>query len=132
MVLAPLGTLVPMAQPGREVTKAELGDGPALILGGAGTGRTELIAHRVAALTAAGGDEPRRIAVLTQSAANQARLQDRVAELTTGSHEEVSIETWPGLAERLLRDYALEAGLDPFFQTGTPADRLALLLDHLD
>ena len=36
------------------------------------------------------------------------------------------------LAERLLRDYALEAGLDPFFETVGPADRLALLLDRLD
>lgn len=110
---------------------AAIGDGPTLVLGRAGTGRTELIAARVAAL-AAGGARPDRISVLTQSAANQARLRDRVAELTSGSHEEVSIETWPGLAERLLRDYALEAGLDPFFQTASPADRLALLLDHLD
>ncbi len=110
---------------------ATLGDGATLVLGRAGTGRTELVAARVAALAAA-GVRPDRIAVLTQSAANQARLRDRVAELTSGSHEEVSIETWPGLAERLLRDYALEAGLDPFFQTASPADRLALLLDHLD
>ena len=106
-----------------------LDDGPTLVLGRAGSGRTELIAARVAALTAAGVE---RIAVLTQSAANRARLRDRVAELLSGAHGEVSIETWPGLAERLLRDYALEAGLDPFFVIASPADRLALLLDNLD
>ena len=115
----------------REVSDAGLGDGPVLVIGRAGTGRTKLIAHRAAALASAGPGAG-RITVLTQSAASRAHLRDRIAELTAGSHEEVEIETWPRLAERLLRDYALEAGLDPFFQIGSPADRLALLLDHLD
>ncbi|MFN8149976.1 MAG: ATP-dependent DNA helicase [Solirubrobacterales bacterium] len=117
--------------PDREALDVELGDGPVLVLGAAGTGRTELIADRVAALASAGAGTG-RITVLTQSAANRAHLRDRITELSAVSHEEVEIETWPRLAERLLRDYALEAGLDPFFQTGSPADRLALLLDHLD
>ena len=38
----------------------------------------------------------------------------------------------PSLAERMLRDYALEAGVDPFFEPVGPADRLALMLDRLD
>ena len=105
--------------------------GPTLVLGRAGTGRTELIARRVASLAAI-GVPLNRVEVITQSAANQAHLRDRVAELTPGSYEEVQIETWNGFAERMLRDYALEAGLDPFFETASPADRLALLLDHLD
>ena len=70
--------------------------------------------------------------VLTETAANRARLRERVADLLSGSFEEVWIETWPGLGERLLRDYALEAGIDPFFEVAGPADRLALLLDRLD
>ena len=108
-----------------------LGSGPALVEGTAGSGRTELLARKVAALAAAGvGVE--RIMVLTQTAANRARLRDRVAELLSGSFEEVWIETWAGLGERLLRDYALEAGIDPFFEVAAPADRLALLLDRLD
>lgn len=117
--------------PGEGKLTATLGAGPTLVLGRAGAGRTELIAARAAALTAASA-ETGPIAVLTQSAANRARLRDRITELCGGSHAEVTIETWPGLAERLLRDHALEAGLDPFFQVAAPADRLALLLDHLD
>ncbi len=108
-----------------------LGSGPALVEGTAGSGRTELLARKVAALAAAGvGVE--RIMVLTQTTANRARLRDRIAELLSGSFEEVWIETWAGLCERLLRDYALEAGIDPFFEVAAPADRLALLLDRLD
>ena len=33
---------------------------------------------------------------------------------------------------KLLRDEALEAGVDPFFSPVTPADRLALLLERID
>jgi DNA helicase-2/ATP-dependent DNA helicase PcrA len=108
-----------------------LSSGPALVRGPAGSGRTELLARRVAALVAA-GVPVEHIAVLTQTAANRARLRERIAELLSGSYEEVWIETWPGFAERLLREYALEAGIDPFFELAGPADRLALLLDRLD
>lgn len=107
------------------------GSGPAIVHGAAGSGRTELIARRVAGL-ASDGVPVEAIAVVTQTAANRAHLRDRAAELLSGSYEEVWIETWPGLAERLLRDYALEAGIDPFFEVAGPADRLALLLDRLD
>ncbi len=37
-----------------------------------------------------------------------------------------------GMCARLLRDEALEAGIDPFAVTASPADRLALLLDRVD
>ncbi len=106
-------------------------EGPALVLGPAGSGRTELVVRRVAAL-AADGIPVERIVVLTQSAANQARLRERIAGMLSGVYEELWVETWPGFAERMLRDYALEAGIDPFFEPAAPADRLALLLDRLD
>ncbi len=108
-----------------------LAAGPVLVSGPAGSGRTELIARKVALLVT-DGMPPERIAVLTQTAANRARLRERIAELLGGPSEEIWIETWPGFAERLLREYALEAGIDPFFELAGPADRLALLLDRLD
>ena len=105
--------------------------GSALVLGTAGSGRTELLARKAAAL-ACSGVAVERIILLSRTAANRGRLRDRVAELVGGSFEEVWIETWSGLGERLLRDYSLEAGIDPFFEVAAPADRLALLLDRLD
>jgi DNA helicase-2/ATP-dependent DNA helicase PcrA len=105
--------------------------GSALVLGTAGSGRTELLARKAAAL-AGSGVTVERIILLSRTTANRTRLRDRVAELVGGSFEEVWIETWSGLGERLLRDYSLEAGIDPFFEVAAPADRLALLLDRLD
>ena len=42
------------------------------------------------------------------------------------------MSTFHSFCVTLLRDEALEAGVDPFFSPVTPADRLALLLDRID
>src|SRR5207248_8890603 len=52
--------------------------------------------------------------------------------LITPPYEELWIGTYETISERLLSEYAVQAGLDPFFATVRLADRLALLLDHLD
>ncbi len=105
--------------------------GPALLLGSMRSGRTEAIARRCARLVG-DGLRPERIAILTGTPAARNRLRSRIETLMEGPYEELWVETWPGLAERLLRDYALEAGVDPFFEVGGPADRLAILLERVD
>jgi DNA helicase II / ATP-dependent DNA helicase PcrA len=105
--------------------------GPALLVGPAGSGRSELIARRFAAL-AESETSPERIAVLTHGTAARDRLRRRIETLLHGPFEELWVETWEEGAERLLRDYALEAGVDPFFEVVGPADRLAILLDRID
>ncbi len=104
--------------------------GPLLLVGAAGSGRTETIARRVAALAGA-GLPPGRVLILTRSRAAAARLRDRAQALVDRPIEELWIEPYPALAERLLHDHAIEAGLDPFFETVAAADRLAMLLDRL-
>jgi DNA helicase II / ATP-dependent DNA helicase PcrA len=104
--------------------------GPLLLVGPAGSGRTETIARRLARL-AQGGVPPERTLVLTRSRAAAERIRHRVQSLLSGPFEELWIEPYPALAERLLRENAVEAGLDPFFATVGVADRLAMLLDRL-
>jgi DNA helicase-2/ATP-dependent DNA helicase PcrA len=106
-------------------------DGPALLTGPAGSGRSEVLARRLCRLVGA-GEPVERIAVLTHGPAARTHLRRRLEELLEAPYEELWIETWPRFAERLLRDYALEAGVDPFFEVAGPADRLAILLDRLD
>src|SRR5918994_1336440 len=104
--------------------------GPLLLVGAAGSGRTETLARRLAAL-AEDRLTPERVLIVTRSRAAAVRLRDRAQALLGGPFEELWIEPYPALAERLLRDNATEAGLDPFFETVAPADRLAMLLDRL-
>jgi DNA helicase II / ATP-dependent DNA helicase PcrA len=105
--------------------------GPLLLIGAAGTGKTEVLAQRFERLTS-GGAGPERILVLASSRATVQRLRERVEQLLDRSLEELWIDTWEQLCEELLREYSTAASLDPFFSVLGPAERLALLLDRLD
>ena len=106
--------------------------GGAMLLGGpAGSGRSEALALRVAAL-ASRGVRPEQVLTLTRSRAARARLALRADELLDRPHEELWVLTYEEAAERLLREHSLEAGLDPFFSTVAAADRLAILLDRVE
>lgn len=105
----------------------EHGDGmvsrPLLVIAGAGSGKTSTLAHRVAHLIVRGAD-PRRILLMTfsrRAAAEMAKRVERIAGEVLGRDASVITDalTWAGtfhgIGARLLRDYALEIGLDPAF-----------------
>ncbi len=107
------------------------GAGPMLLLGPAGTGKSEALARRFARL-ADEGVAPHRILVLAANPAAARQLRRRVEAQLAGAHEELWIDTWASPAERLLREQATAVGLDPFFNVLGPAERLAILLDRID
>ncbi len=106
-------------------------DGPLLVLGVAGSGRTEALALRLEAL-ASRGARTEHVLVLTRSRAARSQLRARAEALLDRPHEELWVHTYEEAAEALLREYSVEAGLDPFFTTVGPADRLAILLERVD
>src|SRR4051794_30599481 len=107
------------------------GPGPLLVLGAAGTGKTELLARRLGRL-AADGTGPEQVLVIGSTRATARRLRERSEALLQGPFEELWIGSWDRLGERVLREHAEAAGLDPFFDVLGPAERLAMLLDRLD
>ena len=97
--------------------------GPLLVIAGAGSGKTNTLAHRVAHLIVNGTD-PRRILLLTfsrRAAAEMIRRVERIATrvLGVGSGAITDSLTWAGtfhgIGARLLREYAHHIGLDPAF-----------------
>src|SRR3954447_6624673 len=102
--------------------------GPLLVLGAAGSGRTEALARRLGRLVGEG----RRPLVLSRSAAAANRIGKRAEETIDVPYEELVVHTHPVAAARILREHATEAELDPFFESLSPAERLALLLDRID
>ncbi len=105
--------------------------GPLLVLGAAGSGRTEALALRLEGL-ASRGVRTEHVLVLARSRAARSQLRARAEALLDRPHEELWVHTYEEAAEALLREYSVEAGLDPFFTTVGPADRLAILLERVD
>jgi DNA helicase-2/ATP-dependent DNA helicase PcrA len=107
------------------------GDGPLLLLGGAGAGKTEALARRLVRLASDEVDAERVLAIAATPATAR-RLQSRAETLLRAPYEELWVGTWPTICERLLRAHSTAAGLNPFFDVLEPAERLAMMLDHLD
>ena len=102
---------------------AEGGSGPLLVIAGAGSGKTNTLAHRVAHLIVNGAD-PRRILLLTfsrRAAAELARRVQRISAQVVGTDASVMTDalTWAGtfhgIGARLLRESADRIGLSPTF-----------------
>src|SRR5882757_1388528 len=96
---------------------------PLLVIAGAGSGKTNTLAHRVAHLIVNGAD-PRRILLMTfsrRAAAEMTRRVERIARRVMGERADIMTDalTWTGtfhsIGARLLRDYAEQIGLDPNF-----------------
>lgn len=117
------------------------GDGPLLVIAGAGTGKTTTLAHRVAHLIASGAD-PRRILLLTFSRRAAAEMTRRAAAILArarrsgapGARDLVWSGTFHAIANRLLRAHADAVGLDPAFTVldrGDAADLLDIVRNQL-
>src|ERR1700753_4326128 len=96
---------------------------PLLVIAGAGSGKTNTLAHRVAHLMVNGAD-PRRILLMTfsrRAASEMAKRGERIARKVMGNNAGVMTDalawagTFHGIGARLLRDYAEQIGLDPGF-----------------
>ncbi len=113
--------------------------GPLLIVAGAGTGKTDTLAHRVAHLVIHGVD-PARILMLTFTRRAAAEMRRRAFEITKKALDEtlggvsqtiMQRMSWAGtfhsVGNRLLRHYAPHLKLDPQFSVLDRADSADLM-----
>ncbi len=121
---------------------ADGAQGPLLVVAGAGSGKTDTIAHRVAHLVVRGAD-PQRILLLTfsrRAALEMERRAGRILSRALGRHNEQRAPTlaWSGtfhgVGARLLRCYAERIGLHASFtihDRGDAEDLLAIVRHEL-
>jgi DNA helicase-2/ATP-dependent DNA helicase PcrA len=96
---------------------------PLLVIAGAGSGKTNTLAHRVAHLIV-GGADPRRILLMTfsrRAASEMTKRVERIARKVMGDNADVMTDalawagTFHGIGARILREYSDQVGLDRAF-----------------
>jgi DNA helicase-2/ATP-dependent DNA helicase PcrA len=93
---------------------ATFGDGPLLVIAGAGTGKTRTLIHRVAALIER-GVSPERILLLTFTRRAASEMLSRAERLVGSAGARVQGGTFHSVAHRLLRQFGPAAGLPSDF-----------------
>ncbi len=87
------------------------GEGPLLVVAGAGTGKTQVVTRRIAWLIATHRARPSEILALTFTDKAAAEMQGRVDQLVPYGYTDTAIATFHAFGDRLIREYALELGL---------------------
>ncbi|MBM3245476.1 MAG: ATP-dependent helicase, partial [Candidatus Omnitrophica bacterium] len=105
--------------------------GPLLIIAGAGTGKTTVITRRIAWLVSEGLAKPNEILALTFTDKAAREMQERVDILLPYGYTDIWISTFHAFGDRLLRENALIAGLNPDFKVLTLPEAAVFFREHL-
>ena len=106
-------------------------DGALLILAGAGSGKTRVIAHRIAYLVSEGLAEPGRILAVTFTNKAAGEMRARVETLLSVDCQGMWISTFHALCARLLRREAPLIGLSRDFVIYDSTDQMSVIKQAL-
>jgi ATP-dependent DNA helicase UvrD/PcrA len=107
------------------------GDGPQLVLAGAGSGKTRVITYRISWLVEARGVDPGHIAAMTFTNKAAAEMRERVEDLLGFHPLPTSVGTFHRFGLVLLRRWGERAGLRRDFAILDGADQISLVKEAL-
>ena len=107
------------------------GDGPLLIVAGAGTGKTTVLTRRIAHLIASKHARPEQILALTFTDKAAVEMAERVDQLIPYGYAETWIGTFHAFGDHVLRESAIEIGLSPEFRVLTRPEQIIFLRERL-
>jgi len=107
------------------------GDGPLLIVAGAGTGKTQVITRRIAWLIATRRARPSEILALTFTDKAAEEMAVRVDQLVPYGYTDTAISTFHAFGDGLIREYALELGLPTDLRVLSRPEVVIFLREHL-
>ncbi len=108
-------------------TAVETVEGPLLILAGPGSGKTRVIAHRIAYLVDVANVEPWRIVAVTFTNKAAREMRSRVEAHLGDAVGELVLGTFHAICARLLRVEAERIGLSRSFNIFDDADQMTLM-----
>jgi DNA helicase-2/ATP-dependent DNA helicase PcrA len=116
----------------RQSEAVDHGDGPLLILAAAGSGKTRVLAHRIARLVGGGGVRPDEILAVTFTNKAARELVARCESLVGDAARSLWAGTFHGIGARLLRRHAEVLGYASDFTIFDADDQKRLLKDLLE
>jgi DNA helicase-2/ATP-dependent DNA helicase PcrA len=117
--------LAGLNEPQREAVVA--GDGPLLVLAGAGSGKTRVLTHRIAYLLATDRARPGEILAITFTNKAASEMRERVASLVGRSVRAMWVTTFHSACARMLRADAETLGYARTFTIYDESDSLRML-----
>ncbi|MBF0125448.1 MAG: UvrD-helicase domain-containing protein, partial [Magnetococcales bacterium] len=125
-------------EPQRQAVEA--GDGPLMVLAGAGSGKTRVLTRRIAHLVARGSARPAEIMAVTFTNKAAREMRDRIAQLLASDpalidNAHLWIGTFHSIGARLLRRHAEPLGYSSSFtilDSGDQKDVVKKLVEELE
>ena len=108
------------------------GDGPLLIVAGAGTGKTTVVANRIAYLITEKNLTTDQVLALTFTEKAAGEMDDRVSRLLPYGYVDLWVSTFHSFAERILQAHGLEIGLPQEFKLLSETEQWMLVRQNLD
>ncbi|MDP1721990.1 MAG: ATP-dependent DNA helicase [Candidatus Gottesmanbacteria bacterium] len=100
------------------------GQGPLLIIAGAGTGKTTVVTERIKHLITSGLAKPQEILALTFTEKASREMEERVDMALPFGTTQMWISTFHAFCDRILRNEGINIGLDPGFRLMTEAETI--------
>lgn len=114
-----------------QIAAIEHGEGPLLIIAGAGTGKTTVVTERIKYLITEKNVSPSEILALTFTEKATREMQVRVDEALPLSFGNMWISTYHSFGDRILRDEGLNIGINPNYRLMTEAESISLFRKNL-
>jgi DNA helicase-2/ATP-dependent DNA helicase PcrA len=108
------------------------GEGPLLIVAGAGTGKTTVVTERIANLIMNRQVPSDNILALTFTDKAAGEMEERVEKILPYGYVDLWVMTFHGFGQRLLQAHALDIGLSNDFRLLSQTDQWLLIREHLD
>jgi len=122
--------LAELNEPQREAVRH--GEGPLLVLAGAGSGKTRVLTHRIAYLLATGAARPGEILAITFTNKAAKEMRERVEALVGRTARAMWVTTFHSACARMLRADAERLGYSRSFTIYDESDSLRMLKRCMD
>jgi DNA helicase-2/ATP-dependent DNA helicase PcrA len=109
----------------------EHGKGPLLVIAGAGTGKTTGVTERIKWLVASNKAKPAEILALTFTDKAAREMEERVDIAMPYGYTDMWIATFHSFCDRVLRQEAIQIGLDPGYKLMNEAETIQFLIKNL-